>query len=179
MATIPTGIIGVLFSDMFSAMYLSLATIGCGFIITGVIMFAAERFGRNKKGVGEMKFGLAFFIGLCQGVAICPGISRSGATLFGGLIGGLDRKTAIKFAFLISIPSILGSAVMEAPNAFREWSGTMSAFPLILGVVVSAVSGFIAIKTMIRVVTNKKLFYFSIYTWILGLAVLVYRFILS
>ena len=64
-----------------------------------------------------MKFRHALFVGLMQGVAICPGISRSGSTLFGGLISGLNREFAVKFAFLISIPSILGSVIVEAPDA--------------------------------------------------------------
>ena len=118
-ATIPTAIIGLLFNDLFNAMYLSLIAIGIGLLITGTILVIAERMGRNSKGIKEMKFRNAFFVGLMQGVAICPGISRSGSTLFGGLISGLNREFAVKFAFLISIPSILGSVIVEAPDAFK------------------------------------------------------------
>ena len=173
-ATIPTGIIGLLFNDIFNALYLSLIAIGVGLLITGTILVIAERMGRNSKGIDEMKFRHAFFVGLMQGVAICPGISRSGSTLFGGLITGLNREFAVKFAFLISIPSILGSVIVEAPDAFREGMDMSLVGPVAVGVIVSAIAGLFAIKAMIKLVSNKNLMGFSVYTWALGIAVIVY-----
>jgi len=178
-ATIPTGLMGVLLNDLFSAMYLSLKTIGAGFLITGTVLFIAERIGSDRRGLAEMKYGSAFFVGICQGIAIWPGISRSGATIFGSLAGGLTRASAVRFAFLISIPVILGSAMLEAPNAFEAGAGTASAAAIIIGMAAAAASGFFAIKTMIKVVSNKKLFGFSLYTWILGILVLAYALLLS
>ena len=173
-ATIPTAIIGLLFNDLFEALYLSLIAIGIGLLITGTILFIAERMGRNNKNVKDMKFRNALFVGIMQGVAICPGISRSGSTLFGGLISGLNKEFAVKFAFLISIPSILGSGIMEAPDAFESGMDISLVGPVIAGVIVSALSGLFAIKAMIRLVSNKKLIGFSIYTWVIGIAVIVY-----
>ncbi|MCL1808485.1 MAG: undecaprenyl-diphosphate phosphatase [Clostridiales bacterium] len=178
-ATVPTALMGVLLGDVFSAMYLSLPVIGAGFLITGTILLAAERLGQNRKKIKDMKYRSAVFTGICQGVAICPGISRSGATLFGSLICGLDRASAVKFAFLLSLPSIMGSAVLEAPKAFAEGAGPSMAAPIAVGAAVAAIAGFFAIKTMIKVVSSKKLFGFSIYTWALGAAVLAYAFILA
>lgn len=173
-ATIPTAIIGLLGNDTFEAMYLSLVSIGTGLLITGTILCIAERMGRNNKTVKEMKFRNALFVGIMQGVAICPGISRSGSTLFGGLISGLNKEFAVKFAFLISIPSILGSVVLEAPDALEAGMDAALIGPVIAGVIVSALSGLFAIKAMIKLVSNKKLIGFSIYTWLLGAAVIVY-----
>lgn len=173
-ATIPTAIIGLLFNDLFNALYLSLIAIGTGLLITGTILVIAERMGKSNKGIKEMKFRHAFFVGLMQGVAICPGISRSGSTLFGGLITGLNREFAVKFAFLISIPSILGSVIVEAPDAFKAGMDMSLIGPVLVGVIVSAVAGLIAIKAMIKLVSNKNLMGFSIYTWALGIAVIVY-----
>lgn len=173
-ATIPTAIIGLLGNDTFEAMYLSLVSIGTGLLITGTILCIAERMGRNNKTVKEMKFRNAVFVGIMQGVAICPGISRSGSTLFGGLISGLNKEFAVKFAFLISIPSILGSVVLEAPDALEAGMDAALIGPVIAGVIVSALSGLFAIKAMIKLVSNKKLIGFSIYTWLLGAAVIVY-----
>lgn len=93
--------------------------IGVGLIITGFLLVLAEKMGEGNRGIQQMNFRNAIFIGLVQGVAICPGISRSGSTLFGSLICNLDRKFAVKFVFLISIPSILGSAVLETPAAIE------------------------------------------------------------
>ncbi len=173
-ATIPTGIIGIVGNDIFSAMYLSLFSIGIGLLFTGTILFVAERLGEGRKTVTEMKFKNALFVGIMQGVAICPGVSRSGSTLVGGLLSGLNREFAVKFAFLISIPSILGSVVLEAPAAFEQGASISLLLPILTGVIISAVSGLIAIKAMIRFVTGKKLYYFSVYTWVLGIAVVLY-----
>ena len=168
-ATIPTGLIGILLRDVFEMMYGSLTVIGAGFLITGTILFIAERIGANKDSTWEMKFRSAAFVGVCQGVAIWPGISRSGATIFGSLICGLTRESAVKFVFLISIPAILGATLLDIRGGFDVF--TASVF---IGMAVSAVSGFIAIKTMIKVISNKKLIYFSLYTWILGVVILIY-----
>ena len=143
-ATIPTAVIGLLFNDFFEGLYSSM---NC----------------RN-----------ALFIGVLQGIAIYPGISRSGSTLVGGLTTGLKREFAVKFAFLISIPSILGSVVLEAPKALEGDLDTALLGPILAGMLVAAVSGYFAIKTMIRIVSNKKLSYFSYYVWILGLCTIGY-----
>lgn len=173
-ATIPTALIGLLFNDFFNGLYLSLVSIGIGFLITGFLMFFAERIGSSSKGIERMNFRNAVFIGLLQGIAICPGISRSGSTLVGGLVTGLKREFAVKFAFLISIPSILGSVVLELPSAIKAGIEPSLIGPIAAGVVVAAVSGFIAIKTMIKVVSSKKLSYFSYYVWALGLFTIGY-----
>ena len=103
-ATIPTGIIGLLFNDFFESLYQNLVAIAIGFVFTGFIMFLAEHMGSADKGIREMKFRNALAVGVMQGIAICPGVSRSGSTLVGGLGSGLKREFAVKFAFLISIP---------------------------------------------------------------------------
>ena len=172
-ATIPTGIIGVLGGDFFDSLYTSIVPIGIGLIITGFLLVMAERMGSSSRGLEKMNFRNAFFIGLVQGIAICPGISRSGSTLFGSLICNLDRKFAVKFVFLISIPSILGSAVLELPDAIEAGVTVAEAGPVIVGMLVAAVSGLVAIKTMIKIVSDKKLSYFSYYVWVVGVFVVM------
>lgn len=173
-STIPTAIMGLAFNDFFGNLYLSLIAIGSGLLITGFIMFFAERMGRENKGIEKMNFRNALFIGFLQGIAICPGISRSGSTLVGGLTTGLNRAFAVKFAFLISIPSILGSVIVELPAAIDAGIDTGLIGPILVGVIVAAVSGFVAIKTMIRIVSKKKLSYFSYYVWVIGAATVIY-----
>lgn len=173
-ATIPTAIIGILFEDFFDSLYASLVAIGIGLIFTGTIMFLSEKFGSGRHGVMQMKWRTAIFVGIMQGIAICPGVSRSGSTLVGGLTGGLKREFAVKFAFLISIPTILGSIILEIPKLFGEGMEAGLAIPCLVGVVVAAVSGLVAIKAMIALVSKKKLIYFSIYTWVIGALVAGY-----
>ena len=176
-ATIPTAIIGLLFNDLFDRLYTSVLPIGIGLIITGFLLVFAERTGSSNRGIEKMNFRNALFIGRVQGIAICPGISRSGSTLFGSLICNLDRKFAVKFVFLISIPSILGSAILETPDAIAAGVEISQIGPIIVGMAVAAVSGLIAIKTMIKIVSDKKLSYFSYYVWALGAAVVIYSII--
>ncbi len=172
--TIPTGIMGICFNDFFNSLYNSVIPIGIGLIITGSMLVIAERIGHADRGIEQMNYRNALFIGFVQGIAITPGISRSGSTLFGSLLCNLDRRFAVKFVFLLSIPSILGSAVMEAPEAFASGVDMAQMGPILVGMAVAAVSGLVAIKTMIKIVSNKKLSYFSYYVWVLGAAVVLY-----
>ncbi len=172
-ATIPTAIIGFAFNDFFDSLYTSVIPIGIGLIITGFLLLIAERMNSGNRTIENMNLRNAIFIGCVQGVAICPGISRSGSTLFGSLVCNLDRKFAVKFVFLISIPSILGSAILEAPEAIEAGVTASELGPVIVGMVVAAIAGLAAIKGMIKIVQDKKLIWFSYYVWILGAIVVL------
>lgn len=173
-ASVPTAVIGLLFNDFFEGLYSSVASIGVGLVVTGFLMFFAERMSTANRGIEKMNFRNAIFIGVLQGIAICPGISRSGSTLVGGLTTGLKREFAVKFAFLISIPSILGSFILELPDAIKVGADPGLAGPIAVGVIVAAVSGFAAIKGMISIVSKQKLRYFSYYVWVVGALCIVY-----
>lgn len=172
-ASIPTGIIGIVFNGFFESLYASLLPIGIGLIITGFLLWVAESKQSGSKQIEDMTFGNALFIGLLQGVAICPGISRSGSTLVGGLFSKLDRNFAVEFAFLISLPAIIGSLIFESDGAMASLVGN-SLGPIILGAVIAAVSGIFAIKTMITVVKKYSLKYFSVYVWIVGAFLIIH-----
>ena len=172
-ATIPTGLIGVIGGDFFDSLYTSIVPIGVGLIITGFLLRFGEKMGETKRGIEQMNFRNAIFIGVVQGIAICPGVSRSGSTLFGSLICNLKREFAVKYVFLISIPAILGSAVLELPDALAQDIPASEWGPILVGMAVAAVSGLVAIKTMIKVVSDKKLNIFTYYVWIVGAAVIL------
>lgn len=173
-ASIPTAIIGIAFGDFFDSLYKSIIPIGVGLIFTGVLLYITEKVPTGHTGMDKINYRNAIFIGLIQGVAICPGISRSGSTLFGSLMCRLDREFAVKFVFLISIPSILGSAILEVPKALSEGLPVGSLGPILAGMLAASISGYIAIKTMIKIVSKKKLTYFSYYVWIVGTFVVFY-----
>ena len=175
-ASIPTAIIGVLFNDFFESLYTSITAIGFALILTGAMLFFVEsvkRKSRNKI-IGDMKIRDAIFVGICQGIAIIPGVSRSGATISGSLMTGLSRDAAIKFAFLISFPTILGAGLLEIPKALITGTAGEEMVTMLAGMIFAAGFGFAAIKTMIKIVSNKKLYIFSAYTGTLGLAVVLY-----
>lgn len=179
-ATIPTTVMGLGLNKFFEALNTNIPAIGIAWIVTGFLLFFADRTGDGSRNIEKMNFRNGVFIGVMQGIAICPGISRSGSTMVGGLLTGLEREFAVKFAFLISIPTILGAAVLEIPQALNATaSGSMETGPMLAGIVVAAVSGVLAIKAMIKVVVAQKLKYFSYYVWALGSFAIVYKIVVA
>jgi undecaprenyl-diphosphatase len=172
-ASIPAAIVGLLFDDVVEKAFNSIIGIGICLIITGTLLFIAERIGTGKRDLKKANFRNSFVIGLFQAVALLPGISRSGSTIVGGLLLGFTRELAVTFAFLISIPTVLGAVVLEVPDVIREGVAGPMLLPSAVGVLVSAVAGFAAIKLMIKLVTGKKLYVFSIYTWVVGALVII------
>ena len=173
-SSIPTAIMGLLFSDYIDKIFGSITVIAVCWIITGFILFFSEKLKNNKKEIEGMKYRNAIFIGICQGLAIMPGISRSGSTIVGSLVTGLKREFAVEFAFLISIPAILGSAILEFPKAIKAGIEPSTIGPMIVGFLVAAISGYFAITTMIKIVSKHKMRYFSYYVWIIGLGTFIY-----
>lgn len=171
-ATIPTAFFGIVLNDFFSSLFVSLIAVGVGLLITGTLLWVSERVSKGKKDIVNMRFRDAFLVGLFQSVAIAPGISRSGSTIVGSLLTGLNKELAVKFSFLISLPAVIGAVIFELSDAMAQGLNGMPVLSIITGVCVSTVSGYIAIKAMILFVTNKKLHYFSFYTWALGLVVI-------
>ena len=173
-SSIPTAIMGLLFSDYIDKIFGSLTVIAICWIITGFILLFSEKLKNNIKEIEGMKYRNAIFIGICQGLAIMPGISRSGSTIVGSLVTGLKREFAVEFAFLISIPAILGSAILEFPKAIKAGIEPSTIGPMIVGFLVAAISGYFAITTMIKIVSKHKMRYFSYYVGIIGLGTFIY-----
>jgi undecaprenyl-diphosphatase len=183
-ATIPAVLIGLIFGDMLEGLYQSGATLGFEFIFTGLVLFLAEKVRVKNKPLEEMRLFDALFIGTAQGLAILPAVSRSGMTLVGALSRGFNREAALKFSFLISIPAIAGAAVLNifkmsgsvtavnsASSLFQSDPGMLPA--LIVGFIAAGVSGFFAIKFMLKVFIKSSLRAFSIYVFIIGALVLI------
>ena len=171
---IPTAIIGFIFGDLFESFYSKPIVIAIMLIITALLLIAAETWGGGNRNIENLNYRNSIFIGIVQGLAIIPGISRSGSTLFASLLCKLDRDFAVKFVFLISIPTILGSLILELPDGIREGLHGEPVGPVIFGVLVAFLSGLFAVKVMLKVVSNKKLKYFSYYLFAVAAAVIIY-----
>ena len=172
--SIPTGIIGIMlkFSDRIEDMFSSLPLIGVSLLVTGTLLYVSDRFSPShvKKDISYVD---ALIIGTIQGIAILPGISRSGSTISIGILRGIERKIAATFSFLLSIPAILGAVVIEAKD-ISTLAYTPQCIPYILGMLVTFGSGYVAITALIRVVMKRKLSWFSVYCWAIGGMTLVY-----
>ena len=141
---------------------------GVCFLYTAILLLMAHYTAkRTAEPLGEVGPGRALYIGVMQAVALLPGVSRSGSTIGAGLISGVDRRFMTEYSFILSIPVILAAGVSEAKDAFTEGFG-VGAFPLIVGVLTSAVVGFFAIKMLSWMIKNDKLWIFSIYLFLLG-----------
>lgn len=171
--TIPTGLIGILFEDFFTGLYKSLVAVGIALIVTGFLLMISEKTNSGKKGLRDMSILDAIIVGIFQGFAIIPGISRSGSTIVGGLFRGFNTKLATKFSFLMAIPAILGATLLEAVKVITGNNPIAFSTPLFIGVFLSAMTGVIAIKVLIKALEKGKLYYFSYYVWAVGLILII------
>lgn len=171
--SIPTAIIGLLFQETFEKLYSSLLYISIAFIVTGFILWIVDKKSIGEKKVKNMTYGDAVIIGTFQGIAIIPGISRSGSTIAGGLFRGLNRNLATEYSFLLALPATFGAAILGIKDVIQTGNEVYFSLPLLTGVIISAVVGIISIKLLIKLLQNKKLHYFSYYLWTLGIILLV------
>lgn len=147
--------------------------IGIALLITAVMLFVADKIGGGSKTERDATYKDAAFVGVMQLFAVFPGISRSGATICGGLFSGFSRDFAVRFAFIMSIPAVLGSAVFKLPDLIAEGLAPGMALPYLAGFVTSAVCGYLAIW-MVKTLMKKGNFkYFSIYCALVGLTTII------
>ncbi len=156
------------FSDVLSGKYLAV-----GFFATTAVLVASELIARRIERKKELELPQAMAMGLMQAAAILPGLSRSGSTIAGGLFTGVGREKAAKFAFLMSIPAILGGVVFGAKDVMDNGMGDVSIPMVLIGLAVSAVCGYIAIKFMLKLISRYKLYGFAVYTAVMGAIVLI------
>lgn len=170
-ATFATGVLYLIFGDIFEAMYQLPRVVAAMLIITGVILYLSDMMKDTRIPQSNIGFIKSFLIGLAQGIAIIPGISRSGSTIAASVFCGMKRKDAAQFSFLLSIPAILGANLLS----LREFQAIESAMwgKYIAGFIVSFVSGYLVIAFLIRLIQGGKLKYFSYYLWAVGLISIV------
>ncbi|MBQ8827947.1 MAG: undecaprenyl-diphosphate phosphatase [Clostridia bacterium] len=170
-ATIPAVIVGLLFDDAIEDLSASGGFLGIAFIITAIVLFVAEKVGKRKKEDADIKYADAGVIGIAQGIAIMPGISRSGSTLAAGLIMGLKKETAMAFSFIMSIPVILGSAVLGVKDVIEQ-PENLDILVVLVGMLAAGLSGYAAIKFMLDFFKKRSLLWFSAYVGIMGILVI-------
>lgn len=172
--SIPTAIIGLTFEDFFESLYTSILPIGIAFIVTGFLLFIAEKNTYQNKGIKEMTIKDSLIVGTFQGVAIIPGISRSGSTIVASLFRGLNKSLATEYSFLLALPATFGAFLLGIIDVLKnDSSSVMINTPLIIGVAISAIVGVFSIKILIKLLKNNKLHYFSYYLWTIGVITII------
>jgi undecaprenyl-diphosphatase len=167
-STIPTGIIGYVGADLVDAASEILLIPGICLVITAFLLFICDRAKDGHKKPKQVSYANAFIVGICQGIATLPGISRSGTTITACVLSGFDRKFAVKYSFILSIPAILGALVLQLKDIGTVTVASAEVGAYVVGMIVAAVVGYICIKTMLVVVKNKKFKYFAIYCLAVG-----------
>ena len=177
-ASMPTLVIKVLFDDFLDGAETGWF-LGVSFLMTAVFLLVSEAVSaRRAARTDKPGFLHAIIMGCMQGVALLPGVSRSGSTLAGGLLSGLERKSAAKFSFMMSAPAIVGALLLEGKDALENDAfagldvGSM-VLPILVGMVVAGVVGYLAIRFMLSLISRVSLNWFALYVAILGLVFLV------
>jgi undecaprenyl-diphosphatase len=168
-ASIPTGIMGIVFKDFFESAFSRPRFVGMMLLVTGLFLWATRWVKREGKDIGKMQWLDALLIGVAQGIAILPGISRSGSTICAGLFLGLDRVLAGKFSFLLSIPTILGAALLES----RKIVSAGEIGTILVGTAVAGVTGYFSLKILMKIISIGLISRFSYYCWAMGLLMLL------
>ena len=167
--SVPTAIIGYTFRDIFKSFFSNLLVVGIALLATGFLLYISRTRGDSR----PISYLDALLIGLAQALAIVPGVSRSGATISTGFLRKIDRKKVFEFSFLLSIPAILGAAIVESadlPLLIADGGDTVA---LVVGVTASIVVGYMSLKTLRRVVMEEKFHWFAPYCWIAGVIIII------
>lgn len=167
--SVPTAVIGLLFHGMADRIFGSTTLVGCMLLVTGTMLWATSRLRQDGRNVAGFTFPAALVIGLAQGMAILPGISRSGATIATGLFLGLDGPTAARYSFLLSAPAIVGAQLVSISSGT---AGAPTVEVILTGALSAAVVGYAALAFLVFIVNRGRMHLFAPYCWILGGATL-------
>lgn len=168
--TIPTAIIGILYAEFLGSTFQSLLIIGITFLIGATYLYSSRI---GKENIDTIPAWIALMMGVAQGLASFPGLSRSGVTISTALLLGLRRDKAFKFSFLLSIPAIVGDVAFEAYHSRGQFAVQyIGPLEVLVGIALAALAGYVAIRLVSNFVRSKRFHYFAIYTWALGLVLI-------
>ncbi len=174
LGTIPISIVGLAFSDQIEDGARDLYLIGIALIVFSFVMLAAERYGKREREIETLTRRDGVIIGCAQAIALIPGVSRSGATISAGLFLGLDRVSAARFSFLLSIPAVVLSGLYELKDVVNgSAEGAVGIGPTAVATVLAFVTGYASIALLLRFLVNHTISVFVAYRLALGALVLV------
>ena len=173
LATIPAGVAALLFKDVFEKGFANPKWAAFFLLITAAVLVVGEQFKNRGRSLGDISWADALWIGLSQVLALFPGVSRSGATITGGMARHLTRSAAARFSFLMSVPVMLAAGFLATFDLLQN-PGLLANFPVYMaGFFTAALVGYLSIRWLLRYLSNKSLYIFAIYCALLGTGVLV------
>ena len=168
--SVPTAVIGLLFKDFFEEKFSQPKTVAAMWLVTGFILWFSSKFSKSdtvNKNYSNTKITDFLLVGLFQGIAIMPGISRAGITISVALLLGFNRNWAFKYSMLLSVPAILGAGLLELKNFSVDTN-------ILAGGLVAIISGILALYILSKIVIGKKFHLFSYYLWTVGIIGLLF-----
>ena len=171
--TVFTGIIGISFKDRIHHLFQSVDVAAAMLLVTGLLLFLADKMKNTVRSEGDMNITDAVIIGIVQGMALIPGISRSGSTIAFGMFRKINGETAARFSFLLSIPAILGATILELGYIQSVSSADLMIY--VAGMITAALTGFFALKLLFFIIRKRGLGMFAYYCWLLGITTLIIR----
>lgn len=172
LGSIPTAIIGLTGKDFFQSLFENLTVIGCMLLLTAMLLIVAEKVRKDGRGLAQLKTNDALLVGTIQGLAIIPGISRSGSTIACLLLRGIDGEAAARFSFLLALPAVGGAMLLSLKDLQNVSNGDLPAYGI--GALIAFVSGLFAIRWLMNVVRRKRLVGFAIYCLLVGSGIIGY-----
>lgn len=175
LGTLPVVVVGLAFKKLIEGAFTkNLYVIGVSVVVWALFLFLAEMFGVRRRGMNELRWSDAIMVGIAQCFALIPGSSRSGTTITGALVNGLTRETAARFSFLLSIPAIAGSGLLEMKELLKvgglQGIGMLN---LIVATVISAIVGYASIAFLLSYLRKNSTVVFILYRLLVGIAILV------
>ncbi|MGD9043639.1 MAG: undecaprenyl-diphosphatase UppP [Desulfobacterales bacterium] len=174
--SIPTAVLGLMFHRIADQLFSSSFFTGLALMVTGSLLWLTRRVKADNKeaGIKGVSITKAIIIGIVQGLAIIPGISRSGSTISIGLLLGIDRKTAARYSFLLSIPAIVGAGALNLKDGLSQTDPAIRM--ALLGTAAAALVGYAALKVLLRMVKTGHLYVFAPYCWLVGIIAIFFSF---
>ena len=170
--SIPTAILGILFHKIVDQIFGSVWIVGAMLLVTGTLLWFTRQISTEGRPLIKVSIRDVLMIGVMQGLAIMPGISRSGSTISIALFLGINREIAGRYSFLLSIPAILGAMMLSLNSTIIQTD--IPGKIILLGTVTAAIVGYIGLKILLRMVKQGRLYYFAPYCWLLGAATLIF-----
>ncbi|GAB4404557.1 MAG: undecaprenyl-diphosphate phosphatase [Anaerolineales bacterium] len=169
LATIPAGLLGLLLKDAVETAFSSPRAAGGFLLITAVLLIAAERIGTRNRTFEELTWRDTLWMGFAQALAIFPGVSRSGATITGGMTRNLNRQSAARFSFLMSIPIMLAAGLLASLDLLQTPNLSSRLLVYLPGFAAAAITGYLSIRWLLGYLTRRPLYGFAIYCIVLGI----------
>ena len=166
--TLPAALMGYVGEDFFESLFAAPTWVASFLLVTGLILALSEWLGNRRKEPHQLTFLDSIIIGIAQGCAIAPGISRSGATIAAGLFRGLKREAAARYSFLLATPIIFGAGLLQLLDLFKVENPTAHLPSLVPGFLAAALSGYLCIRFLLSYLQRGKLYAFAIYCWLAG-----------